>query len=123
LHQKDKALLEQMKSYFGAGNIYPHGPEALQYQVQSVQDLKMVLNHFEKYPLKTQKFADYKLFKQAVELIEQKEHLTSEGLAKIVAIKGSMNLGLSSKLKAAFPNILPIDRPLVKGYPSIQDPN
>jgi hypothetical protein len=35
-------------------------------------------------------------------------------LGKIVAIKASMNLGLSDKLKAAFPNIVPKDRPAVK---------
>jgi len=37
-----------------------------------------------------------------------------EGLEKIVAIKASMNKGLSPELKAAFPNITPMDRPLVK---------
>lgn len=33
--------------------------------------------------------------------MERKEHLTEDGLRKIVAIKGSMNLGLSDSLKAA----------------------
>ena len=33
----------------------------------------------------------------------KKEHLTNEGLLKIVAIKASMNLGLSDDLKVAFP--------------------
>jgi hypothetical protein len=41
------------------------------------------------------------------------EHLTIEGLQKIVAIKASMNRGLSDKLKQAFPNIIPVTRPLV----------
>ena len=36
------------------------------------------------------------------------EHLTIEGLQKIVAIKASMNRGLSDKLKQAFPNIIPV---------------
>jgi len=122
LHKKDKALLEQIQNSIGVGNIYPNGPEALLFQVFSVKDLKVVLNHFEKYPLKTQKFADYKLFKQAVELIEQKENLTEEGLAKIVGIKASMNLGLSEKLKVAFPFITPVQRPKVEDQ-KIEDPN
>lgn len=42
-----------------------------------------------------------------------KEHITKEGLLKIVSIKSSINRGLSSELYAAFPNILPIPRPLV----------
>jgi hypothetical protein len=35
-------------------------------------------------------------------LISHKEHLTPEGLRKLVAIKASMNQGLSDELKASF---------------------
>jgi hypothetical protein len=84
--------------------------------------LAKVLDHFDKYPLITQKRADYELFVQAFNLIQNKEHLTEEGLRKIVAIKASLNLGLSEELKAAFPKILPVTRPSVLDY-NIQDPN
>jgi len=47
-------------------------------------------------------------------LIQNKEHLTMEGLSKIVAIKASMNNGLPDELKAAFPNIIPAPRPLIE---------
>jgi hypothetical protein len=59
---------------------------------------------------------------QAFNLIQNKEHLTEEGLRKIVAIKASLNLGLSEELKAAFPKILPVMRPSVLNY-NIQDPH
>ena len=89
-------------------------------------DLAKVLDHFEKYPLITQKRADYELFVQAFNLIQNKEHLTEEGLRKIVAIKASLNLGLSvrlrSELKAAFPDILPVERPKVENI-LISDPH
>jgi len=42
-----------------------------------------------------------------IDLMSRKEHLTIEGLHKIVAIKASLNLGLSDKLKVAFPNVIP----------------
>lgn len=54
--------------------------------------------------------------------MDQKEHLTIEGLKKIVAIKASLNLGLSDQLKEAFPDIPPAHRPLVVD-PEIKDPN
>ena len=42
--------------------------------------LPLRLNHFDCYPLITQKWSDYQLFKQEVfELIKRKEHLTMEG--------------------------------------------
>ena len=53
-----------------------------------------------------------------VNLINLKEHLTMEGLRKIVAIIASMNLGLLEKL----PFLPPVVRPLVQNL-SIPNPN
>ena len=50
------------------------------------------------------------------------EHLTPSGLRKIIAIKASMNNGLSDELKAEFSDITPVQRPLVVSQ-EIQDPN
>jgi hypothetical protein len=92
------------------------------YQVRSVKDLAAIINHFDKYPLITQKRGDFELFKQAVELIQVKEHLTEQGLHKILTIKSSINRGLSDKLKAAFPEIISVERPSVLNL-EIKDPN
>lgn len=83
----------------------------------------MIIDHFDKYPLLTQKQADFKLFKQVVELMNRKEHLTIEGLHKIVAIKASINLGLSSRLKQGFSDIIPVEIPKVECFAQkIKDP-
>ena len=114
LLKKDKALLEYIQSYFGGiGSINAkHGAESIQYLVYSIEDLTILIAHFDKYPFITQKCADYLLFKMVVNLINRKEHLTMGGLLNIVSIKASMNQGLSSQLKEAFP-IIPVTRPLV----------
>jgi LAGLIDADG endonuclease len=65
----------------------------------------MVINHFDEFPLKTNKLKDYTSFKKAYYIIKNKEHLTKQGLDKLTSIKSSMNLGLSPELKLAFPNI------------------
>jgi len=115
LHKKDQALLELIRQYFnGAGNISKHRKDAIQYQVGSLKDLALVINHFDKYPLITQKLADYQLFKQVIELINRKEHLTEEGLTQIVSLRASINNGLSEELKSSFPNIIPVVRPKVE---------
>lgn len=72
-----------------------------------------MIKHFDKYPLITFKLADYLLFKEVVGMIQLKEHLTMDGLEKIVAIKASINRGLSDELKAAFPHVIPVKRPIV----------
>ena len=43
--------------------------------------------------------------------INSKQHLTTEGLQKIVSIKAALNRGLFGTLKCAFPNIVSVVRP------------
>lgn len=97
------------------GSVYNLGSSAvLAYKVQSVKDLASVIKHLDKYPLITHKLADYLLFKEVVGMMQLKEHLTQEGLEKIVAIKASINKGLSDELRAAFPNVVAVKRPLIE---------
>lgn len=96
--------------------------ESIQFIVSSIKELEVIINHFDKYPLLTQKQADYLLFKSAFFIIKTKEHLTQEGFHKILALRASINWGLSDKLKAAFPNIKPVNRRIIKDQ-SIPDPN
>lgn len=122
LHKKDYDLLCQIKDYFGVGKITKHGDTTLQYIVRSLKDLNIIMSHFDKYPLISQKWADYILFKDAILLIKNKEHLTREGFRKIISIKASINLGLSDELKLSFPEIIPMSRPLLLDK-KIKNPN
>jgi len=105
----------------GIGSITNLGKDSVQYRVSSVKDLEVIIDHFDKYPLITQKLADYLLFKQAFELVKRKEHLTPEGLHKIVAIKATINNGLTETLKSAFSGVIPVPRPVVVDQ-EIKDP-
>ena len=89
LHSRDKYLLKQIQFYFsGLGSIKEKSQgKCICFSVQSVIDMKTIINHFEKFPLKTKKQADFILFKSVVELMMRKEHLTKEGFRKILAIK------------------------------------
>jgi hypothetical protein len=84
------------------------------YQVRNLSVItNVILPHFEKYPLITQKHSDYLLFKKIVELMDKGEHLTKDGLIKIVNLKASLNKGLSNELKSYFPEVIKIKRPVV----------
>ena len=61
------------------------------------------------------------MFKRVFILIKNKEHLTPEGLRKIIAIRAAMNLGLSDKLSTAFSDVVWAERPLVE-LPKTIDP-
>ncbi len=115
LHSRDIILLRKIKDYFGLGIISERlDRNTIVYSVQSIRDiLKVIIPHFDKYPLITQKRADYLLFKQAINLLDLKVQSNIEGIYKIMGIKASMNIGLSDKLKNSFPTVYPVDRPLI----------
>jgi hypothetical protein len=48
-----------------------------------------------------------------VEYVINKDHLTFEGLHKILGIKASINLGLPNSLKESFSEVVPVPRPLI----------
>jgi hypothetical protein len=55
--------------------------------VAKTEDLNnIIIPHFTKYLL-TQKQADFELFKLVVDMVKRKEHLTEEGLIKIISIR------------------------------------
>lgn len=122
LHEKDKDLLMNLKSFLGVGGIIKHGSSSLQYKISSVKDLSVLILHCNNYPLITHKKIDFELFKKAYDLISTKLHLTEDGLNDILSIKASINLGLTDKLKLAFPKILAIEKPKI-GNVKIQDYN
>lgn len=123
MHHKDIVLLKKIQSFFGVGNITIRKKDgAIFYTVQSIKDLtNVIIPHFLKYPLLSKKRADFLLFKSIVDLMNKGEHLTTEGLNKIVGIKASMNRGLSDSLRESFPNIASVDRPLVEST-EVSDP-
>jgi hypothetical protein len=79
------------------------------------------MDHFGKYPLLTQKFADYVLFQKIFDLVNRKAHLTKEGLQQVVNFRASLNKGLSLVLNKAFPETILFPRPGVKDI-KINDP-
>lgn len=83
------------------------------YQAVRLSDLACIIEHFNNYPLKTQKYADFLLFKKAFDIVNNKEHLTKAGLLKLISIRASINKGLPERLEVAFPNITPVTRPEV----------
>jgi hypothetical protein len=115
LHKKDISILQDIQRYFGVGSLRKDVKNNVKYRVESLKDIvNVIIPYFEKYPLITQKLADYLLFRDVVNLMINKEHLTKKGLNKIVSIKAVINLGLPDELQLYFPEIQPIIRPLVE---------
>ena len=113
LHKKDLMILQEIQAYFGIGHIRKDVNNNVKFRVESAKDIfNKIIPHFDKYPLITQKLADYLLFRDVVNMMINKEHLTKKGLNKIVSIKAVINYGLPAELQVYFPDIAPTLRPL-----------
>ena len=121
LHIKDLSLLEDIQKTLGVGKISKSKNLSAIYAVDSITEIPIVIAHFDKYPLITQKNSDYLLFRQCFEIIKQREHLTENGLLKLIGLKSSLNWGLSDGLKKAFLNVPFVSRPEYK-FNGIPDP-
>lgn len=115
LHIKDLVLLKKIQEFLGGiGSLHlDNNRDRVNFSVNSIKDLLKLIDHLDRYPLISQKAADYLLFKQVIELTSNKTHLTPEGLKEIVNIKASMNLGLSDTLKSEFKGFIPVERPAI----------
>jgi len=83
-HERDRQILEGLKSYFKCGYIKINNEDRLCYVVRNVPHLlTIILPFFEKHKLKTKKRIDFEKFRTIVKMLETKEHLNEEGLNKI----------------------------------------
>lgn len=109
LHKKDIGSLREAKSFFGGiGTVNVHSKRnSVVFQVTNINHLvTRIVPHFEKYSLQSSKRANFELWKECVNLLVNKEHLTQNGLEKIVYNKKFMHNKISNQLLKAFPNIL-----------------
>lgn len=116
LHKRDLELLKDIQTFFGGvGIISKERNGCIDFTISSLnQIITQVIPHFDKYPLITQKRADYLLFKQAVMIMQRGEHLTVSGLEAIINIRATLNKGLTPLLIEAFPNTVAVVRPQVE---------
>jgi len=90
-HIRDEELLKGLINYFGCGK-YSERKDAGDFKVLSIKDISTkIVPFFNAYPLHGVKSLNFSDWKQAVEIMENKGHLTEEGLNRIQTIKMGMN--------------------------------
>ena len=91
-HERDIAVLQNLKTYFQCGTVMRNHGDRQAYRVRGHQKLsKTIVPFFEKHKLKTKKRIDFQKFRDIVLLMEKGDHRTAEGLEKIRAIANTMN--------------------------------
>ena len=86
-------LLYMIQKLWGCGFIRPdRSDKTLKYEVRKVRDLvERILPHFRTFPLVSSKNQDVVLFDEVCQLVFTRQHLTVEGLERIVELAMRMN--------------------------------
>lgn len=95
-----KSVLTEVKDYFNCGKVYDLKSRAVRFQVENLADItNIIIPHFMKYPLKTNKNEHLNIFCKVCELLLTNDHKTNEGYNKIIDLAYDMNKnGKSRKL-------------------------
>ena len=111
-HSKDEKVLFKIKDYFSFGDVkinrIDHHGTRKEFRVRGLENLNKLIKFFEENKLQTSKKKDFEIFKQIIQLMNNKEHLTNEGLKKIAKLISQMNRKPSPKYLESPETILQI---------------
>lgn len=100
--QKESFILSQLKKHLGCGQIRQRKSDGLyMYEVNNPLAIKeKVIPFFERFNFLSQtKKRNFSIFCQISELVFAKEHLTQDGLKKVIELREKLNEGKGRKRK------------------------
>ena len=96
--EKSLRALKHLHDFFGVGQIYinkrydNHKEHLYRYVVRKRSDLiNVIIPFFRQNPLQTSKASDFEKFAQCLELINNQQHLSHDGIIRIAEIAEKMN--------------------------------
>lgn len=93
-HERDLMVLNRIISTMGCGNIVKpsSGRDRYDISVANIKDIaRIVIPFFEKYRIYGAKYLDFQSFCKGISIIENKGHLTQQGLDQLKNLAYSMN--------------------------------
>ena len=108
IDQKSDLLLIKIKEFLGGNIGYRKSQDTYYYGSTSFGSARKVIQYFDQYHLQSRKYISYLKWRKVYRLIQDKEHLTEKGIAKILVIKSLINrhLPLESYLIASLPTAI-----------------
>jgi hypothetical protein len=86
-------ILKRIESYFKCGSVRKYKRDGMmKYEVRNLSSLcDIIIPHFEKYPLLTQKEEDFHKFKEICLMMRSNLHRNEQGLKTIIDLACDMN--------------------------------
>lgn len=91
IDQKDNKLLLLIKDFLGGNIGFRKSQDTYYYGSTSFGSAKNVINYFDQFHLLSSKHINYLKWRKAYIIIQNKNHLTNDGIKKIIKLKNTMN--------------------------------
>lgn len=96
-------VLYELQNFFRCGQVIPSSKDCMRFVVQSKEDIiNKIIPHFTNYPLITSKELNFESFKEASEIVRKGEHLSLEGLNKIIELKNRIRMNKKRSFEELF---------------------
>src|SRR3989344_6037393 len=96
--EKSILALKRLQSFFGCGRIFVnrrhdnHKENLYRFCVRSFTDLRdKIVPFFKRFKLQTAKANDFEIFAEIIDFMNKREHLTEDGIKKIISYATKMN--------------------------------
>lgn len=91
-HLLTKSVLRSIQRHFKCGNIYYNkGKKSWEYVVDSKDELPIIFNHFETYPLHVSKQRSFHIVKLITEMLRRRDHYNKDKLAFMIKLIYKIN--------------------------------
>ena len=89
--------MNSVKNFFSVGTILIYKNTA-QYRIRNKEELRIIIKHFNEYPLYTSKSINFLYFCEILNLMDQKQHTNVTGFLKLASLINKLNNPLSESL-------------------------
>lgn len=106
--QRDRSILDLMQAHFKCGIIKRRKDGLFSYDVTNPTAIQeIIIPFFTKYNfLSSNKTTNFLIFKEAVEIMYQRQHLNMDGLIKLLELREKINKGRGRTRKYSIKDVL-----------------
>ena len=99
ISQRDETVLQLFKKNLQCGSFRKRADGVTYYEVRRIDELQsIVIPFFERFQLKSAaKRKQFEVFREIVGLVAEKQHLTTDGIKKIFALRETTHVGRKRK--------------------------